>query len=168
MTKVKVRNTSRGKVLDVQSKGQWTSVALGESKKPAKKRNKHLLRKTRKKRDVAEARPPESITGMPGGDKKTISLKCKVSFLKGVATGRRNFQLPMGYNGQEKILLVQSFAVGAQPKVYLKTPENDFTIYTSTTEGQGLHFICDGTYWYLVNTGYSTGGNNDAGEWTTN
>ena len=172
MAKTKVKNTPRGQMLEISNRGKTSYIEL-DRRLPKKKRLQSLSsRKKHKKQPVIRTlettRKPQTITGMPGGDKTTIGLTQRVSFLQGAAVGRRNFQLPMGYEGQEKILVVKSYAVGAEPKVYLKTKQDDNTIYTATKVGQVLNLICDGTYWYLLGTRYSLSGSEDPGEWTTN
>ena len=105
---------------------------------------------------------------MTGTDKVSIRLTNRVSFLSGVATARRNYILNTGYNGQEKFLIIKSYSgAGNEPKIWVKTKQNDNTIFTASKEGQVLHLISDGTYWYPLN-GISTAGTNDPGDWTTN
>ena len=168
-TKIRVRARGRGARLEIHSNGRWYSVALDNPRQKINTPKPKILeeRKTIQK-EVARLKAPNTQTGMSGGDKTSISLKFRTTYLIGDAVAKRDFELPMGINGQEKILIVKDYAVGAEPRVYLKTQQNASTMYTATKKGQVLHLISDGTYWYLLSTGYATSGSNDAGEWTTN
>jgi hypothetical protein len=166
--KIRIKKTGKGQVLQVNIAGKWHNISTNEHFPPRERRDIHLkkFKRNNVKRKL-EHKVPTTQVGMSGGDRTSINLTNRVSFLTGTASLRRDFQLPMGYEGQEKILVVKNYSTGNNVKVFVKTHQNDNTIYTANKKGQVLHFVCDGTYWYLVSTRYSTGGN-EPGEWTTN
>jgi len=166
---IRVRTRGRGARLEIFSGGRWHSVQLDKAVQRTNKMKPEILSRPKTIRDeIIRIKTPNTQTGMSGGDKTSISLKTRITYLRGVATNRKSFELEMGSNGQEKILIVTETTSGTQyPEITLKTQQNNSTKYTSTKKGQVLHLICDGTYWYLLSTGYSTAGSHDVGEWTT-
>jgi len=166
---IRVRTKGRGARLEVYSGGRWHSIQLDRSNQRTNKHKPAILSSAKTlRREAVRVSTPNTQVGLSGGDKESISLKTRITYLKGEATNKKAFELPMGVNGQEKILIVQETTGGTQfPEITLKTQQDDATKYTSAKKGQVLHLICDGTYWYLVSTGYSTSGSDDVGEWTT-
>ena len=164
---IRVRTKGRGPRLEIWSGGRWHSIALD---KPTQRVNvikpKVLLAKKSIRRDVERLKTGNTQIGLAPSDKTTISLKTRVTYLIGDATNLEQFELPMGVDGQEKILIVKDFAIGANPKVYMKTKQGAAVWFEASRVGQVLHLFCDGTYWYPIN-GISTSGTYDPGDWTT-
>ena len=164
--KTRILKTGKGMIFQVYKGSKWHNITTTSKVSDKERRNIHKTKLIKKNREAqALHKEPNSQKGLGGGDKATITLDNRITFLIGEVS-RSNFELPIGYSGQEKILIVKSFSVGNQPKVYIKTNQNNATVFTSTEEGQVLHLICDGTYWCVVNN-ISTAGSYDPGEWTT-
>ena len=164
---IRIRTKGRGPRLEIWSGGRWYAVALDN---PVHKVNitkpKLLVSKKSMRRDIERLKPANTQKGLAPSDKTIISLKTRVTYLIGDASNKEQFELPMGVDGQEKILIVKDFAVGSNPKVYMKTHQGAAVWFEASKKGQVLHLFCDGTYWYPIN-GISTSASNTPGDWTT-
>lgn len=164
--KIKIRYTGGKPRLEITDKGKRFSVPLDLKKKTVVKKRPHMGKlKTDKLRQERYNRP-ETRTGMTApGDATLLSVKTRISFLRAEDTGsRRWFSLPMGVNGQEKMLIVTFVGVAPTlPKIKITTQQGD-EVYTAGKNGQVLHLICDGTCWYPV-TPIDTADANGPGKW---
>ena len=163
---IRLKSRKGQKVLEIWQNGRWHSIELETRQKSVvKERPRQKTLKVKKLRQDRYNKP-ESREGMAAPEDATVlSVKTRVSYLKTVDAGLKKwFSLPMGTEGQEKILIVREIGVSPTlPKIKITTKQGD-EVYVGEKKGQVLHLICDGTYWYPVTSIDSTDANGP-GKW---
>tara|TARA_R100001443_G_C3297233_1_gene164353 strand:- start:256 stop:774 length:519 start_codon:yes stop_codon:yes gene_type:complete len=163
---IRLKNRKGQKVLEVWQNGRWHSIVLENRQKSiVKERPRQKALQVKKLRQDRWSKP-ESRDGMSDpGDATVLSLKTRVSYLRTLDAGTRQwFSLPMGTEGQEKILIVREIGLSPTlPRIKITTKQGD-EVYRGEKKGQVLHLICDGTCWYPVTSIDSTDANGP-GKW---
>jgi hypothetical protein len=163
---IKVVNTGKGIVLQAKLNGKWHSVVLDKRKSAPKKEDLRLTKGLKQKLDIGSAQVELGLEGGPlTGTAVTLSPTRRVSGCNS-DTSKIWFDLPMGRPGMIKIILHQSISSAVNMKIKMKTIQSATQTFESSTAGNVLWLICDGTYWYPLSEEITKAGAGAPTSWT--